>query len=245
MDPAAGVAHRLGDDVHERGDVVVGHLLAHLGGVLGWDGALFGEGVHHGQLHLQPRVELALLRPDHAHLRAGIAVDHTPRIRASRTAAFLALSTPTAATGTPGGIWAIDSSASRPPAMDVFDVSGTPMTGRSVCAATTPGSAADRPAPAMITRRPRMRALPAYSATVSGSRCALITRISKRTPRSLSSSPARSIAGMSLFEPITIPTSGASTSRSSNSCSTTVSATGVNSSVPLTARPYPFPRLEG
>ena len=37
--------------------------------------------------------------------------------------------------------------------------SGTPITGRSVCAAATPGSAADRPAPAMITRRPRMRAL--------------------------------------------------------------------------------------
>src|ERR671921_71018 len=211
MDPAAGVAHRLGDDVHEGGDVMVGHLLAlahglrrergplaHPGGVLGGHHALFGEGVHHRQLHLQPRVELALLRPDHAHLRAGVAVDRTPRIRGARTAAFLGLSTPTAATGTPGGIWAIDSSASRPPAMDVFDVSGTPMTGRSVCAATTPGSAADRPAPAMITRS------------------------SKRTPRSLSSSPARSIAGMSLFEPITIPTSGASTSRSSNSCSTTV-----------------------
>ena len=57
-------------------------------------------------------------------------------------------------------------------------MSGTPITGRSVCAATTPGSAAARPAPAMITRSPRMRAFFAYSATVSGSRCALITRIS-------------------------------------------------------------------
>ena len=90
-----------------------------------------------------------------------------------------------------------------------------------------------------------MRALRAYSATVSGSRCALITRISKRMPRSSSSSPARSIAGMSLFEPITMPTSGASsTSSSSNWCSTSVSATGVNSSVPLTARPYLLPRRE-
>jgi hypothetical protein len=34
-------------------------------------------------------------------------------------------------------------------------VSGTPITGSGVWAATTPGSAADRPAPAMITRRPR------------------------------------------------------------------------------------------
>ena len=30
------------------------------------------------------------------------------------------------------------------------------MTGRSVCAAATPGSAADSPAPAMITFRPRI-----------------------------------------------------------------------------------------
>jgi hypothetical protein len=30
------------------------------------------------------------------------------------------------------------------------------MTGSSVCAATTPGSAAERPAPAMITRSPRI-----------------------------------------------------------------------------------------
>ena len=57
-------------------------------------------------------------------------------------------------------------------------MSGTPITGRSVCAATTPGSAAASPAPAMITRSPRNFAFFAYSATVSGSRCALITRIS-------------------------------------------------------------------
>ena len=37
---------------------------------------------------------------------------------------------------------AIESSASRPPATDVRLVNGTPMTGRSVWAATTPGSAA-------------------------------------------------------------------------------------------------------
>ena len=60
-------------------------------------------------------------------------------MRAASTAALRALSTPTQATGTPGGICAIDSSASSPPATDVDDVSGTPITGRSVCAATTPG----------------------------------------------------------------------------------------------------------
>src|SRR5215208_8029194 len=165
MDPAARVADGLRDDIHEGCDVVVGHLLAlanrlrrergplpHLGGVFGGHDALFGERVHHRQLHLQPRVELALLRPDRAHLRAGVAVDHAPRIRAASTAAFLALSTPTVATGTPGGICAMASSASSPPATEVFEVSGTPITGRSVCAATTPGSAAASPAPAMITR---------------------------------------------------------------------------------------------
>ncbi len=68
----------------------------------------------------------------------------------------MGLSTPTQATGTPGGIWAIASSASSPLLTDVFEVSGTPITGSSVCAATTPGSAAASPAPAMITRRPRI-----------------------------------------------------------------------------------------
>ena len=47
---------------------------------------------------------------------------------------------------------------SRPPIADSRLDSGTPITGRSVCAAATPGSAADSPAPAMITRSPRMRA---------------------------------------------------------------------------------------
>ncbi len=81
------------------------------------------------------------------------------RMRAASTAALRAASTPTQATGTPGGIWAIESSASRPPATDLDEVSGTPITGSDVCAATTPGSAAERPAPAMITRRPRSFAL--------------------------------------------------------------------------------------
>jgi hypothetical protein len=39
-------------------------------------------------------------------------------MRAASTAALRALSTPTHATGTPGGICAIDSSASSPPATD-------------------------------------------------------------------------------------------------------------------------------
>ena len=47
----------------------------------------------------------------------------------------------------PGGICRTDRIASRPPIADRRLDSGTPMTGRSVWAAATPGSAADRPAP--------------------------------------------------------------------------------------------------
>jgi hypothetical protein len=79
-------------------------------------------------------------------------------MRSARCAALRALSRPTAATGTPGGICVTDSSASSPPRADIELVRGTPMTGRSLCAAATPGSAADSPAPAMMTRRPRIRA---------------------------------------------------------------------------------------
>src|SRR5215211_1606497 len=115
-------------------------------------------------------------------------------MRAARTAALRALSTPTHATGTPGGIWAIESSASRPPATDLDDVSGTPITGSVVCAATTPGSAADRPAPAMITRSPRSWAFFAYSATTSGSRWADITRTSCKMSRRAGAARARHLA---------------------------------------------------
>src|SRR2546430_9489750 len=108
----------------------------------------------------------------HADPSRRLAPGYAFKIRAASTAALRALSTPTHATGTPGGICAIDRSASSPPATDVRLVSGTPITGRLEWAATTPGRAADRPAPAMITRRPRRRALRADSPPVSGSRWA-------------------------------------------------------------------------
>ena len=84
---------------------------------------------------------------------------HTPRIRAARTAALRALSTPTAATGTPGGICVIARSASTPSSTDSDERSGTPITGRSVCAAATPGQrggqtrAADQHLEAALARR--------------------------------------------------------------------------------------------
>ena len=66
-------------------------------------------------------------------------------MRAASTAAFFALSTPTVATGTPGGICTIESSASSPSSTDIDERSGTPITGSSVCAATTPGQRRGEP----------------------------------------------------------------------------------------------------
>ena len=81
------------------------------------------------------------------------------RMRAASTAAFCALSTPTHATGTPGGIWAIESSASSPPRDRLRRRERHADHRQLACARRRrPGSAADRPAPAMITRRPRILA---------------------------------------------------------------------------------------
>ena len=59
----------------------------------------------------------------------------------------------TVATGTPRGIWTIDSNASRP-FREVVDT-GTPITGNGVYAASMPGRWAAPPAPAMSTFSPR------------------------------------------------------------------------------------------
>ena len=139
-------------------------------------------------------------------------------MRAARSPAFLAPSIATQATGTPGGICTAESRASSPPRL--LPRIGTPITGRSVWAAATPGSAADIPAPAISTRRPRIRAAWQYSRTFSGSRWALITRTSYRIPASCSAVPAGCILGLSFLEPMMIPTRGASTSISSNAAST-------------------------
>src|SRR5258707_10412740 len=117
MDPAPWLADRLRDDVDERGHVVVGDLLALIDRldreraklldpacVLGGHHALLGERLDGGHLDLQPRVHARLVGPDGAHLAARVALDQAPRMRAASTAALRALSTPTHATGTPGGI---------------------------------------------------------------------------------------------------------------------------------------------
>jgi two-component system chemotaxis sensor kinase CheA len=75
-----------------------------------------------------------------------------------RNSADHGLETPAerAATGTPGGICTMDSNESRP--LSDLPSMGTPMTGRMVNAAVTPGRCAAPPAPAMMTRKPRSNA---------------------------------------------------------------------------------------
>ena len=201
VDPAPVLADRGGDHVDEGGDVVVGHLLALVdrldreGGVrprrlrrLARHDALLGPGLRRRQLDLEPALELALRRPDRADLGARVPGDHALIIRAARMPAFFAPSIATQATGIPGGICTAESRASRPPRL--LPRIGTPITGRSLWAAATPGSAADIPAPAMITFSPRIRALVQYSRTSSGSRWALITRTSWLIPASSRAAPA-------------------------------------------------------
>ena len=60
-------------------------------------------------------------------------------------------------TGTPLGICRMDSMESSP--RRYLDGTGTPSTGTMVIAATMPGRWAAPPAPAMMARRPRARAL--------------------------------------------------------------------------------------
>ena len=75
-------------------------------------------------------------------------MSETPNILATNSAAFSPLPIPTPPTGTPGGICTTDSSESKL-AGELLEAHGTPITGFKVWAATTPGSAADKPAKAM------------------------------------------------------------------------------------------------
>src|SRR5882757_4164874 len=150
-------------------------------------------------------------------------------IRRASTPAFFAPSIATQATGIPGGICTAESSASSPPRL--LPRIGTPITGRSVWAAATPGSAALMPAPAMITFSPFIRAFWQYSRTFSGSRWALITWTSDLMPCSERYFSAGSIFSMSFFDPMMIPTSGPEASKSCSICSiwTSVCVSGVMS----------------
>ncbi len=107
---------------------------------------------------------------------------------------------PTVATGTLGGICAIESRASSP-----FKAAftGTPMTGLVVLEATTPGRAALRPAIAMKTSAD----VSATSlSTLSGFLWADATSLRKATPKALSTSSAFFTISSSLLLPAIIST---------------------------------------
>lgn len=76
-----------------------------------------------------------------------------PSIRTAKSPAFVAFPIPTVATGTPRGICTMLWRESTPLRVEVL--TGTPMTGSGVMAATIPGRCAAPPAPAMMTRIPR------------------------------------------------------------------------------------------
>ena len=109
-------------------------------------------------------------------------------------------------TGTPPGIWTIESSESSPPS--AWLSTGTPSTGTSVEAAMTPGRWAAPPAPAMITSMPRPSAAAAYSAVSAGVRWAERTRHSCGTPNRSRVSSAWRMVSQSDLLPMMTATSG-------------------------------------
>ena len=87
-----------------------------------------------------------------ARSRSASAPSPAARMRAASRPALRAAPTPTVATGTPAGIWTMDSSESIP--SRCFSGTGTPTTGSGVTEASIPGRWAAPPAPATTTRRP-------------------------------------------------------------------------------------------
>src|SRR5699024_529872 len=130
-----------------------------------------------------------------------------PRMRAASRPAFFAPPMDTVATGTPDGIWTIDSRESIP--SRCFRGTGTPMTGRDVIEAIIPGRWAAPPAPAMMTRAPRSAADFAQAIMSSGMRWAETTSALESTPSSSRASAAAFIVGRSESDPRTMPTGAA------------------------------------
>ena len=159
VDPAPRLADRARHDVHEGGHVVVGHLLALLDRLDREGGALADRAP----------------RPPRARRPARPARPRPPAPPGARCRACAARTTPPPSPGAcsarsrargcapparrrsgrcppPPSPRARRAASARSRAArrgrrptEVFEVSGTPITGRSVCAATTPGSAAARP----------------------------------------------------------------------------------------------------
>src|SRR5436305_8232857 len=135
-------------------------------------------------------------------------------VASMRTASRAALAAPalpmaSVPTGTPEGIWTIDSRESRP--LSAWLWTGTPSTGRRVWAATIPGRWAAPPAPAMITWIPRPSAPRANSAIQSGVRWAETTWHSWGTPKRVSISSAwRRVSQSDLLPMMTLTRGGSS-----------------------------------
>ena len=87
-------------------------------------------------------------------------------------------------------------------------LTGTPITGSAVIAATIPGRCAAPPAPAIITRSPRAAADLAYSTSRSGVRCAETIVSSYGVWKRSRMRAAGNITGRSESEPMMTPTRG-------------------------------------
>ena len=118
-------------------------------------------------------------------------------------AAFNAPFIATVATGIPGGICIIANAASIPSNDALI---GTPITGKGVIAAITPGKCAAIPAAAIITSMPLLCALVANSSTSFGVRWADKALISKGISIWSKNFAALSITGKSEVDPIIILT---------------------------------------
>ena len=132
------------------------------------------------------------------------------RMATARRAAFVAPGLPMARvpTGMPAGICTVERSESSP-LSEALSI-GTPSTGRSVCAATTPARCAAPPAAAISTSMPRASAAPTYSTVAPGVRCAESTRHSCATPKRASVSLAFFMVSQSDLLPMRMPTRGLS-----------------------------------
>ncbi|EAU66966.1 hypothetical protein STIAU_4606 [Stigmatella aurantiaca DW4/3-1] len=132
------------------------------------------------------------------------------RMEAAWSAALAAPGLPMACvpTGTPLGIWTMESNASKP--LSTVVGMGTPSTGNSVLLATMPGRWAAPPAAAMMTDSPRASAVEAYSTIQSGVRWAETMRTSWGISNSVRMSMAGRKNSRSLLPPMMTPTQGVS-----------------------------------
>src|SRR5216683_4455981 len=127
----------------------------------------------------------------------------------ARSAALIAPGLPMASvpTGMPAGIWTVDRSESMPLRAGLS--MGTPSTGRTVWAATTPARWAAPPAAAMMTSMPRASASAVYSVVNAGVRWADMTLDSCGMPNWVSISSAWRMVSQSDLLPMITATRGA------------------------------------